>query len=124
MALHICGKIDPLMADIRDAGISFLSLDAPSSLKKMVDLSAGKLTIMGNVPTGLFAGGTREQMEQAIRGCIETAAGGSGYILASGCEIPLDSTADRIAHFFEYGRQYGRVFMSKLREQRPDLFQD
>ncbi len=122
MALHICGKIDPLMEDIIDSGISFLSLDSPSSLKKLIDLSAGKLILMGNVPTTLFAGGTREQMEQAIRGCIETAAEGSGYILASGCEIPLDSTEDRVAHFFDYGRQYGREFMSKLREQRPDLF--
>ena len=39
-------------------------------------------------------------MEKAIRDCIETAAEGSGYILASGCEMPMDSTEDRIDHFF------------------------
>jgi hypothetical protein len=44
-----------------------------------------------------------------------------GFI--SGCEIPLDSTEDRIAHFFSYGRKYGREFMAKLREQKPELFQ-
>jgi uroporphyrinogen decarboxylase len=124
VVLHICGMIDPLMEDILDSGISFLSLDAPSSLKRLMDLSAGRLTAMGNVPTTLFADGTHEEMEQAIRDCIETAAEGSRYILASGCEIPLDSTEDRIAHFFRYSRQYGREFMSKLRDQRPELFQD
>jgi hypothetical protein len=44
--------------------------------------------------------------------------------LASGCEIPLDSTEDRIEHFFNYGRQFSREFMSKLREKRPELFED
>ena len=78
---------------------------------------------MGNIPTTFFSKGTRQEMEKAIRDCIETAAAGSGYILASGCEIPLDSTEDRIDHFFNYGRQYGRQFMSTLKERRPELFQ-
>jgi uroporphyrinogen-III decarboxylase len=77
---------------------------------------------MGNVPTVLFSSGTRKEMEHAIQGCIEKAAEGSGYILSSGCEIPLDSTQDRIAHYFNYARQNGQQFMSSLKEQRPELF--
>lgn len=122
MSLHICGFIDPVMADVIDTGVRFLSLDAPSSLEKMIEQSSGRIIVMGNVPTSLFAGGTREEMELAIRSCIHTAAEGSGYILASGCEIPLDSTEDRVAHFFSYGRKYSREFMAKLREQKPELF--
>jgi uroporphyrinogen-III decarboxylase len=53
-------------------------------------------------------------METSIRRCIDTAAAESGYILASGCEIPFDSTEDRIDHFFEYSRQYGRKFIEDL----------
>lgn len=124
MTLHICGYIDPIMEDVIDTGINFISLDAPSSLQKLVDLSANKVTIMGNVPTVLFASGTREEMEEAIRNCIDTAAEGSGYILSSGCEIPLNSTEDRVDHFFEYGHQYAREYMSRLRERRPELFTD
>lgn len=122
-ALHICGYIDPVMEEILDSNISILSLDAPSSLKKLVGLSAGRVTVMGNVPTSLFADGSRGDIEQAVRNCIETAAGSSGYILASGCEIPLDSTEDRIEHFFNYSRRYSREYMSKLREKRPELFE-
>ena len=117
ITLHICGYIDPIMEDVIDTGINFISLDAPSSLKKMVDRSDGRLTIMGNVPTSLFATGTREEMEAAIKSCIETAAAGSGYILSSGCEIPLNSTEDRVAHFFSYAHDSGREFMSRLREK-------
>ena len=124
LGLHVCGLIDPIMEDIIETGVSFLSMDGPSSLKKIIDLSAGKIIIEGNVPTTLFSSGTREEMESAIRHCIDTAAEGSGYILASGCEIPLDSTEDRVNHFFEYGHQYGREFMIKLRKEKPELFSD
>jgi len=113
VSIHICGFIDPIMEDIKETGIKFISLDAPSSLKKMVDVAQGEITIMGNVPTTLFATGSLEDMEAAIRDCIETAAGEQGYILCSGCEIPLNATEDRIRHFFDYAHQYGKAYLSK-----------
>ena len=113
MSLHICGKIDPIMEDILETGIFLLSLDAGSSLQKLTQLAGAELVIMGNVPTTHFSSGTREEMEASIRQCIETASAGSGYILSSGCEIPFDSTEDRIDHFFEYSRQFGREFLER-----------
>jgi len=113
MSLHICGKIDPIMDDILETGIFLFSLDAGSSLQKLDQTAGNKLVIMGNVPTTHFSSGSREEMEASIRHCIETAAGDGGYILASGCEIPLNSTEDRIDHFFEYSRQYGREFLEE-----------
>ncbi len=123
ISIHICGFIDPIMEDVIDTGINFVSLDAPSSLEKLVDLTKEKVMIMGNVPTSLFASGTRDEMEDAIDSCIETAAEGSGYILSSGCEIPLNSTEERIEHFFDYGHQAGRTFIERLRDRRPELFE-
>lgn len=123
LALHICGEIDLIMEDVVDTGINFLSIDAPSSLQRLINTGNGKVAVMGNIPTTLFSAGTHQEMEIAIRDCIHTAAEGSGYILASGCEIPMDSTEDRIDHFFSYSRQYGRQFMSSLKEHRPELFQ-
>jgi uroporphyrinogen decarboxylase len=121
LSLHICGKIDPIMEDILDTGIYLLSLDAASSLQKLVQTADRKIVIMGNVPTTLFSSGSRQEMEASIRRCIETAAAESGYILASGCEIPFDSTEDRLDHFFEYSRQYGKEFMTKVKECRTDV---
>ncbi len=113
MSLHICGKIDPIMEDILETGIFLLSLDAGSSLQTLTQLAGGKLVVMGNVPTTHFSNGARDELEASIRRCIETAAADSGYILASGCEIPFDSTEDRIDHFFKFSRQYGREFMKR-----------
>ena len=101
------------MEDIIETGIFLLSLDAGSSLEKLIQTANKKPVVMGNVPTTHFSSGTRDEMETAIRRCIETAAAESGYILASGCEIPFDSTEDRIDHFFEYGRQYGMQYMEE-----------
>jgi uroporphyrinogen decarboxylase len=123
ISIHICGFIDPIMEDVLQTGVTFISLDAPSSLKKLVDLTKGRVTIMGNVPTPLFAQGSSEDMEAAVRDCLSTAAEGSGYILCSGCEIPYNSTEDRIDHFFHYGRRAGREFIEKLKSTRPELFE-
>jgi len=118
LALHICGLIDPIMEDIVETGISFFSLDAPSSLEKFVEQVGKKIVVMGNVPTTHFSTGTRDEMEAAVRHCIETAAEGSGYILSSGCEIPLDSTEDRVSHYFEYSHQYGREYIRRMKQQQ------
>lgn len=107
VSLHICGHIDPIMEDVLDTGVGFISIDSPSSLRRLVELSQGKAVIMGNVPTMLFAEGTREEMEAAVKECIDIAAKGSKYILCSGCEIPLNSRKENIGYFGEAVNKYG-----------------
>ena len=108
ISLHICGYIDPIMEDILDTGIAMISIDSPSSLQKLVELSQGRTTIMGNVPTPLFADGTNEEIEATAKECIEIAARGSKYILCSGCEIPLNSRKENIDYFMAAANKYGR----------------
>jgi len=122
MSLHICGFIDPMAEDVIAVGLSPLSIDNPTSLKKVMGLAKEKrVTVMGNVHTNLFAVGTKEAMEEDIRRCIDTAAPHSHFILASGCEIPRNSTVDRIDHYFEFARTYGREFMDKLQLKGKDI---
>ncbi len=115
VSLHICGFIDPMLEDVIDVGLSPLSVDQPTSLEKVMGLAREKkITVMGNVETGLFQRGTREAMEEDIRRCIDTGAPHSHFILASGCEIPRNSTVERIDHYFEYARAYGRQCMETI----------
>lgn len=115
VSLHICGFIDPMLEDVVDVGLSPLSIDNPTSLEKTILLcKEKKASVMGNVRTALYHSGSKEAMEQDIRRCIDTAARHSHFILASGCEIPRNSTVDRIDHYFEYAKAYGREFMEKL----------
>jgi uroporphyrinogen decarboxylase len=108
VSLHICGYIDPIMEDVLETGIGMISIDSPSSLGKLVELAQGKAVIMGNVPTLLFAEGTKQQMEAAVKECVDTAAKGSKYILCSGCDIPLNSNREIVDCFMEAANKYGR----------------
>jgi len=108
ISLHICGYIDPIMEDVVSTGVGTISIDGPSSLRKLVEISQKKVVIMGNVPTPLFAWGTKDEIEQAVKECIDIAAEGSGYILSSGCELSPDSPIENIKHFMEVADKYGR----------------
>jgi uroporphyrinogen decarboxylase len=109
LSLHICGFIDPIMEDLMDLGIVALSLDSPSSLKRMVEVSQKKIALVGNVATSLFVSGTREEMERAVRDCIRLAAPGGAYILSSGCELPYNATIERAQFFIDAAREYGKI---------------
>jgi len=108
LSLHICGIIDPIMEDLVDSGIVALSLDSPSSLKKMVEISQKRIVLVGNVATSLFVSGSREEIENSVKECIRTAAPGGAYILSSGCELPYNATVERTRFFIEAARKYGR----------------
>lgn len=107
LCLHICGKVDPVMEDMVAMGVDAISIDGPSSLQRLVDISQGGVVTIGNAPTDLFVEGTKEQLEAVARDCIDTAARGP-YILSSGCQIPENAPLDSVLHFLEYAREYGR----------------
>lgn len=105
ICLHICGKVDPIMEDLVVTGVDAISIDGPSSLKRMLDVSQGRVVVIGNVATEIFVNGTKEQIEEAVKECIDIAAPGGAYILSSGCGVP--GTMENVRHFLEFGRQYG-----------------
>jgi len=109
--LHICGYTDPIMEDLVSLGIDGLSIDAPSSLKKLVDISQKRIVIEGNFPGELYIEGTREQIEEKVRESVEIAAEPSGYryILCSGCQVPDNAPLENVRYFLEAGQRYGRL---------------
>jgi uroporphyrinogen decarboxylase len=108
LSLHVCGYIDPIMEDLVNLGISALSLDSPSSLEKMINVSKKKIALVGNVATSLFVSGTKEEMEGAVKDCIRIGAPGGAFILSSGCELPYNATEERVLFFLEAAREYGK----------------
>ena len=107
IGLHICGYVDPIMKDIIDLGVDWVQLDGPSSLKKMVEESQEKVIIRGNVEGETFIEGTKEQIEQAVKDCIETASESNAYVLSTGCQIPLNAPLENVRHFLEAAQRYG-----------------
>ena len=98
---HICGYATPILEDLVNTGVANISIDAPSDLAKAVEVTRGKAVLIGNIDTNLFYSGTREQMEQAIKDCLAVAPKDSGYILASGCEVPGVAPPDKVDWYME-----------------------
>jgi uroporphyrinogen decarboxylase len=109
LSMHVCGYIDPIMEDLLDLGIGALSLDSPSSLKRMVEISHKKIVLVGNVATTLFVNGTKEEMETSVEECIRVAAPGGAYIISSGCELPYNATLDRVRFFVDASHEHGQI---------------
>jgi uroporphyrinogen decarboxylase len=108
VGLHICGYADPILEDMVNTGVSNISVDAPTDLSKAVEAARGKAVLIGNVDTNLFFSGTRDQMKEAIQKCIDLAPEDSGYILASGCEVPGVAPPEKIDWFMDIVNEIGK----------------
>jgi uroporphyrinogen decarboxylase len=107
IGLHICGYADPILEDMVNTGVTNISIDAPSDLAKAAEVTRGKAVLIGNVDTRLFFSGTREEMKQAIKRCLDLAPKDSGYILASGCEVPGVAPPEKVDWFMELANELG-----------------
>jgi len=108
LGLHICGYVDPILEDMVDTGATNISIDAPTDLAKAVEATRGKAVLIGNLNTNLFFSGSRDQMKQAMINCIDSAPRDSGYILASGCEVPAIAPLEKIDWFKELVDELGQ----------------
>jgi uroporphyrinogen decarboxylase len=108
VGLHICGYTEPILEDMVSTGVTNVSIDAPTDLKKAVEAARGKAVLIGNLNTSIFSDGSRDEMKQAMEDCISLAPEDSGYILASGCEVPGNAPPEKIDWFVELANELGR----------------
>jgi len=108
VGLHQCGYNDPILQDIVSIGFDAISIDGPTSLKKALEAARERAVIIGNVPTELFSQGSKDEIEAAVRECVEIGTATARYVLASGCEIPYTASPDNIRYFVEAAKKYGR----------------
>jgi len=91
-----------------ETGAAAISVDEPTDLAKAVEVARGKAVVIGNVSTNLFFLGSKDDMEKAIQNCIDIAAPNSGFVLASGCEVPGIAPPEKIQWFMDAARKFGR----------------
>ena len=91
-----------------ETGAAAISVDEPTNLSTAVEAARGKAVVIGNVNTSLFFLSRKDEMEKAIKNCIDIAASNSGFILASGCEVPGIAPPEKIQWFMDAARKYGK----------------
>jgi uroporphyrinogen decarboxylase len=108
--VHVCGKTHRLLESLADTGADILSLD-------VVDLAEARarvgdrVTLMGNVrPAQTLLEATPEQVEAEVIDCLRRAGGSPrGFILASGCEVPLNTPVANMEAFMQAARRWGKL---------------
>ncbi len=107
VGLHMCGYIDPIMEELVTLPIDWIEIDVPSSLERMVALSQNRIVIRGQAPVDMFLQGTREQIYQEIKRCVDTAASANALMLGPGCSVPYNAPLENIKHFLDAAHKYG-----------------
>jgi uroporphyrinogen decarboxylase len=90
-----------------ETGAAAISVDEPTNLAKAIEAARGKAVVIGNVNTNLFFLSSKDEMEKAVKDCIDIASSNSGFILASGCEVPAIAPPEKIQWFMDAARRFG-----------------
>jgi len=114
VAIHTDGRLGKVMPILHDIGFDIVHPVQPESndifaLKKQW---AGKISLVGNIPTSLLAYGHTEEIEDRVRDYCTRLAPGGGYVLASSTSImegiPPENFVAMIQAVHKYGR-YGSL---------------
>ncbi len=73
-----------------------LDLDGSTDIVKAKQILKGHMCIMGDVPASVFSLGDRDDVITYCRNLIDIVGEGSGFILSSGCSVPLDARPENV----------------------------
>lgn len=95
--LHICGNMTAVLEAMADTGAHILELDSKVDLKAAKARVGRRVCLMGNLnPVELLWRGTPETVASAARQAILDAGQGGGFILGSGCEVPVAAPPENL----------------------------
>lgn len=108
--VHVCGKTHKLLEALADTGADILSLDVVS-LAEATARIGDRVCLMGNVaPAQSMLEGTPESIEADCLQCLREAGHSpKGYILSSGCEVPLHAPIANVQAMMNAADKWGRL---------------
>lgn len=111
---HSDGNLYPILDLLMEAGIDGLHPIDPlagMTLERTKALCGDRVCLIGNVAcAGHLVFGTPEQVREEVRGCIEAAAAGGGYIVASSNSITRDCRPENYRAMIQTVREYGAEY--------------
>jgi uroporphyrinogen decarboxylase len=110
--VHNCGQgiyFDAQIETMDPCAISFLH--PPADCKDFVECKekyGDKITLIGCVPPPMVVLNTNEEWSEECRRQIDIFAKGGGYMLATGCEYPSDSSFEKAEIMVDIAKTYGQ----------------
>lgn len=108
--IHICGKSKAIWTDVVEAGISNFSIDDIEDLEEAKHIMGDRVIITGNVPpVGAIFLGDEKSINTSVKECINKGIDSpKGYILSTGCQIPMNTPIDKVKMFMAAADRYGQ----------------
>lgn len=106
--LHICGKTKPNWKPMREADWDIWSLDAVDMAEARA-FAGDRVTLVGNLTPANLLKNTPDQIDAEAQMICEKAMGSPrGFILGSGCEVPINTPPENVDALINAARRYGR----------------
>ena len=108
--LHICGRSREIWEDVLQLGLGNFSIDNEEDLAKGREIIGEKTVLVGNVPpVDVVYLGNRETIYAGVKEAVEKGMNSKcGYILSTGCQIPMNTPMENIEYFMEAADIYGK----------------
>ena len=122
--IHICGETKYIWEDIADLGVAGFSVDNVVDLQKCCQTIGHKTKILGHVdPGSIMYAGTPEDVRRKTLECIlEAYDSPKGYVVMSGCSLPVDTPLENIDAMMDTVRQVGYpVNPEMVRDQLAEI---
>ncbi len=112
---HVCGNTKKIWDRVKDLDIALFSIDNEMDIVEACRFFADCKAMAGNVdPVHIIAKGTKEQIEQEVKKCIEAGRQcRKGFVLTPGCNLPLTTEEEKIDAFLDAGRKYSCLLKEK-----------
>jgi uroporphyrinogen-III decarboxylase len=88
-------------------GACTLELDGQTDIFEAKKILGDRMCIMGDVTATLFRLGTPKDVEKYCMKLIKEVGEGGGFILSSGCSVPVDAKTENVKAMIDTGKKYG-----------------
>lgn len=109
VVIHICGQTNKIWKDVADLGVAGWSIDNVASLTECKNTIGNQTKIMGNVdPGGIIYSGTQNDVRiKTLEGILEAYDSPKGYVVMSGCSLPVETPFENIDAMMNVVREVG-----------------
>lgn len=109
-SIHICGKSKGIWKPVAELGVSMWSIDNIEDLEEAKNAIGDMVPICGNVPpVEVLKDGSIDDVIESVKECLRKGSDSpKGYVLYSGCQVPIGTPRENVLAFIYAAKKYGR----------------